>query len=145
MNQTYLATKQVVPVCEICCRKRREVLRFAKKYVHVSSFTDPRQTCFATSDVNSCVLRDSGVILSNQKTVFKQQATTWFDGEQVWTRVVKRGTSLFNSFCGNVTKQVELFCRPFCRSLKTALFAFLTCFLIRLSVLVSRCVDFNLL
>ena len=145
MNQTFLATKQVVPLWERFLEKEERSSMFCKKYVHVSRFTDPRQTCFATSDVKSCVWRDSGVILSNQKTVFTQHATTWFDAKRVWTRVVKRGTSLFNSFCSIVTKQVALVCCPFYRSLKTALFAFLTCFLICLSVLVRRCVDFNFL
>ena len=35
-----------------CCRKKRVVLTFATKSVHVVRFTDPRQTCFAASDVN---------------------------------------------------------------------------------------------
>ena len=145
MNQTYLTTKQVVPVCEKLLQKEERSCTFCKKNVHVSRFTDPRQTCFATSDVKSCVWRDSGVILTSQKTVFTQHAKTWLDARQVWTWVVKRTTSLFNSLCTNITKQVALFCCPFYRRSKTTLFAFLTCFLIRLSVVVSRCVDFNLL
>ena len=63
----------------------------------------------------SYVWRDSGVILSNQMSVFMQLATTWSDARQIWTWVVERATLLFNSFCRNVAKQVASFCCPFYR------------------------------
>ena len=37
--------------------------------------------------------------------------------KQLWTWVVKRATSLFNSFCSNVAKQRHVFCCPFHRTL----------------------------
>ena len=37
--------------------------------------------------------------------------------KQLWTWVVKRATSLFNSFCSNVAKQQHVFCCPFHRTL----------------------------
>ena len=67
---------------------------------------------------NSRLWRDSRVILSNQKSVLTQFAITWFVGRQVWTRMVKRATSLFNLFCSNVSKQFSPFCCPFYRSYK---------------------------
>ena len=38
--------------------------------------------------------------------------------DAVWTWVVKRASSRFNSFCYNVSKQVALFCCPFYRCLR---------------------------
>ena len=43
---------------------------------------------------------------------FSQPATTWFIAKEVWTWVVKRVTSLFNSFCSNVAKQIARLCCP---------------------------------
>ena len=51
MNQTCLATNQIVAVSKCCCRKHRAVLLFETKYVHVARFTGPRQTCFAVTEV----------------------------------------------------------------------------------------------
>ena len=52
--------------------------------------------------------------------------------DAVWTWVVKRASSWFNSFCYNVSKQVALFCCPFYRCLRwrilRALFLQLTIF-----------------
>ena len=135
---------RLLQVAKRYCRRRREVLLFAKKKNMYTFRVLPTQDKLVLrQDVKSCVWRDSGVILSNQETLFAQRAATWSVARQAWTWLVKRATSLFNSLFE--TKQVERFCCPFYHSLKTALFAFLTCFLVRLSVLVSRCVDFNLL
>ena len=61
-----------------CCRLRKVVavsrekfFYFATKSVHVAFLSGPRQTCFAASDVTN-----SRVIVSNQKSVFTQLATT---------------------------------------------------------------------
>ena len=40
---------------------------------------------------------------------FSQLATTWFVASQVWTWVVKRAESLFNSFCINVANKLHIF------------------------------------
>ena len=57
-----------------------------------------KQTFFAASWHKSRIWRESRAILSNQKSVFRQLATTWFDTRQVWTWVVNKATSLFNNF-----------------------------------------------
>ena len=49
---------------------------------------------------------------------------SWFVTRQIWTRVAKRSTSLFNSFCSNASKQVARFCCPFYRSLTYVNFLF---------------------
>ena len=41
-----------------------------------------------------------------------QPATNWVDARQALTWLVKGATSLFNSFCNNVAKQVARFCCP---------------------------------
>ena len=43
---------------------------------------------------------------------------TRFVARPVWSWVVKRATSLFNSFCSNVAKQVACFCCPFYHTLR---------------------------
>ena len=48
----------------------------------------------------------------------KTNLATLFVARQVRTWVVKRTTSLLNSFCSNFTKQVAHFCRPFYCSFK---------------------------
>ena len=70
-----------------CCRLRKVVaesrivvLLLTTKSLYVARFTDPRQTCFALSPH---VWRDSRVILSNQKSVFTQVATSLFVARQV--------------------------------------------------------------
>jgi len=57
-----------------------------------------KQTFFAASWHKSRKWRESRAILSNQKSLFRQLATTWFDTRQVWTWVVNKATSLFNNF-----------------------------------------------
>ena len=52
-------------------------------------------------------------LLSTLYKNLSQPATTWFVARQVWTWVVKRATSLLNSFYSNVAKQVTRFCCPF--------------------------------
>ena len=64
---------------ETDCRRLRKVVAvsrekfffFATKSVHVACLTGPRRTCFAASDVTN-----SRVIVSNQKSVLRQLATT---------------------------------------------------------------------
>ena len=69
-NQPVLQQIRLMQVAKSCCTKS----------LHVVHFTDPRQTCFAASPWgNSRVRHDSSVILSNQKSVFRQLA------RQVWT------------------------------------------------------------
>ena len=50
MNQTSLATNQLVKGCEKLLQKvESSSTFFFSKSVHVARFTGPRQTCFATS------------------------------------------------------------------------------------------------
>ena len=55
---------------------------------------------------------NSRVLLSNQKSVFTQLAATIFVVRQDWMLMVKRATSLFNSFWRNVVKQFTRSCCP---------------------------------
>ena len=55
--------------------------------------------------------------LSYSKTSNKKRATL-FVARQVRTRVLQRATSLFNSFCSNVAKQIARFLLPFYPTLK---------------------------
>ena len=75
-HQTCLATNHVVAGCENLLQEvKRVVLLFATKFEHVARFTGLLQTCLAASDVTP-VWRDSRVILSNQRSVQAQLATT---------------------------------------------------------------------
>ena len=77
-HQTCLATNHVVAGCANLMQEvKRVVLLFATKFVHVARFTGLLQTCLAASDVTP-VWRDSRVILSNQRSVHAQLATTRF-------------------------------------------------------------------
>ena len=78
----------------------------------VARFTGPGQICFAASDVTPVYGGNSRVLLSNQKSVFTQLAATIFVVRQDWMLMVKRATSLFDSFWGNVVKQVTRSCCP---------------------------------
>ena len=57
-----------------------------------------KQTFFCSKWRKCRIWRESRAILSNQKSVFRQLATTWFDTRQVWTWVVNKAASLFNNF-----------------------------------------------
>ena len=97
-------------VAKNCCRKYGVVLLFATKLVLVARFTSPLQTCFAASDVTPVYGVNSRVILSNQKLVFTQLAATFICCKtSLNVGIVKHSTSLFNSFCSNVAKQVARF------------------------------------
>ena len=93
------ATIQVVGGCENLLQKVESSCTFCNKICTCCASIGPRQTLFCCKWRNSLVWRDSRVILSNQKSVLSRQlATTWFVARQVWTWVVKRATSQFNSF-----------------------------------------------
>jgi len=53
MNQTSLATNQLVEGCEKLLQKveSSSTFFFFTKSVHVARFTGPKQTCFVTSNV----------------------------------------------------------------------------------------------
>ena len=76
-----------------CCRfwavvaESREPanVRCATKSVRVVRFYRPKADLFCNKWCNSHVWLDSHVILSNQKSIFTQLATTWFAAKQVWT------------------------------------------------------------
>ena len=69
----------------------------------VARFTGPRQACFAASDVTAVY----GVTPRNfiQSEVGIHATSITF----IVARQVKRGTSLFNTFCSNVAKKVARF------------------------------------
>ena len=57
-------------------------------------------------------------LLSTFCNKFSQPATTWFVSRHVWTWVVKRATSLFNSFCSQMFQnKLHVFVRLFYRTL----------------------------
>ena len=145
MNQTFLATKQVVPLWERFLEKEERSSMFCKKICARFAFYRPKANLFCDKWRKILCMAWLRRNFIQSEDSIHATCNNLIDAKRVWTRVVKRGTSLFNSFCRIVTKQVALVCCPFYRSLKTALFAFLTCFLICLSVLVRRCVDFNFL
>ena len=96
-SQTCLATTRLLQVTKSFCRKWRLALLYATKSVYGTNWA-LKQPFFAESDVNPVYGLESHAILSNQKSVFRQLATTWFDTRQVWTWVVNKATSLFNNF-----------------------------------------------
>ena len=53
-----------------------------------------------------------------KKTPKKKKLATLFVARQVATSVIKRATSLFHTFCGNVAKHVARFCCPFYLTLR---------------------------
>ena len=78
----------------------REYFSFLqKKTFKFCAFYQPKANLFCRKWRKSGVKRDSGVILSNQKScVFTQFATTWFVARQVSTSVGGKKTSL-QQFC----------------------------------------------
>ena len=83
------------------------------------AFYRPKANLFCSKWRNSRVWRDSRVISSNQKSVYTQLTTTLiFFPRQVWTWVVKRATSVCNSFCSNIAKRVALFFACFTAALR---------------------------
>ena len=115
-GQTCIATKEVVVGCEKLLQKVESSSTFCNKICTCCASYRPKANLFCNKWRISPVRSDSHVILSNQKSVFKQPAATWFVARQVWTWVVKRATSLLNSSCSNVSKQNALFCCTFYRS-----------------------------
>ena len=53
LNQTSLATNQLVAGCEKLLQRRDCNSTFATQSVHVARFTDPRQTCLVARGVTS--------------------------------------------------------------------------------------------
>ena len=65
----------------------------------------------AASDVNP--VHGSRVIISNQKSVFKQLAATFICCKNGLNEGGKMRNVAFNTFCSNVAKQVSRFCCRF--------------------------------
>ena len=78
------------------------IISFSQIYT-CCAFYQPKANLFRSKWRVWC---DSRVILSNKKLELPQLATTWCVARQVWTWLVKCATSLFNSFCIKVAKQV---------------------------------------
>ena len=78
------------------------IISFSQIYT-CCAFYQPKANLFCSKWRVWC---DSRVILSNKKLELSQLATTWCVARQVWTWLVKCATSLFNSFCSKVAKQV---------------------------------------
>ena len=79
----------------------------------------PKANFFCSKWRKSRIWRESRAILSNQKSVFRQLATTWFDTRQVSTWVVNKAASLFNNlFFQQCCKASCTFFFPFSRSFR---------------------------
>ena len=107
---------QVVCSCKKLLQKVESSYNFWDKICTSCSFYWPKANLFCSRWRNSSIWYDSFIILSNQKSVFTQLATSWFVARQFWTRGVKRATSLFNSFCSKIAKYFAHFCYPNNRS-----------------------------
>ena len=96
-NQTCPATNQVVAGCETLLQTVESSSAFCNKIRACCGFYRPKTNLFR-------VWRDSRVMLSNQKTVFTELATTWFVVRQVWTWLVKHVTSqtFFGLICNGL-------------------------------------------
>ena len=110
---------------EMLLQKAQSSSPFWNKICTCCAFYWPKANLFCSNWSNSYVWRDSRIFLSNQKLVFSLLAAAWFVTSQVWTLVVKRTTSLFNSFFSNVAKQVASFCCPVCRTFRRFVSRFL--------------------
>ena len=97
--QTCLAANEVATDCENVLQKLESIFTFCNKIFTFCTFYQPKANLFSRKWRKSGVKRDSGVILSNQKScVFTQFATTWFVARQVSTSVGGKKTSL-QQFC----------------------------------------------
>ena len=114
--QTRLATNRVVAGCQKFLQKVENSFTFCKKSLHVARFTGPRQTCFAASDVNP--VHGSRVILSNQKSAFKQPAATFICCNTGLNMGGKTRNIAFNTFYSNAADQSCTILLPFYRSFK---------------------------
>ena len=93
---------------------------FCNKLCKCCAFYPPKANLFCSNLRNSCVWRDSGVMLSNQKSVFTQLAVTFVFFETGLNVGGKTRNTLFNLFCTNVAKQVARFCCPCYRAFMLA-------------------------
>ena len=105
-NQTCLATNQIAASCEKLLQKLERSFTYCNKICTCCAFYRPqlsvRQSCFAVP-----VWSEFRAMLFNQKS---RQYSRTFNNLICWKkarpRAVKRATSLYNSFCNNVAKQV---------------------------------------
>ena len=75
------------------CREIRKMFYFLQQnlYKICCAFYRPNANLFCNKWRKFCIQRDTHVILTNQKSVFAQLATTWFVARQVGTRGVGVG------------------------------------------------------
>ena len=85
----------------IVMQKVESSYTYCNRICSCCAFYRPTANLFCNKWRKSRVWRDSRAILSNQKSVFTQLATTWFVARQI----LKRATSFFNTFCINVAKK----------------------------------------
>ena len=119
LPSTFTPENRVVAGCEKMVQKVASSSTFLQQNLYMLRVLPAQDKLrFWSKWHNFRLWRDSRVISSNQKSVFTQFATTWLVAKQVWTWLVKLATSLFNSFCSNVPKQVarSCLCCPFYRS-----------------------------
>ena len=102
------------------CKLREYWLLIGSNYAEVTPYTGvtslaAQQVCLGPVKRASC----TDFVPKSRTTLYRhflQQifatCLTWVVARQVWTWLAKRATSLFNSFCGNVAKQVARFCCP---------------------------------
>ena len=74
---------RLLHVAKGCCREHSSST-FCNKLCTCRAFYWPKANLFCSKWRNSRVRRDSRLMLSNQKSVPTQCATTWFGARQVW-------------------------------------------------------------
>ena len=111
-SQTCLATNQVVASCETFLQKVESSSTFCIKFGRSYALYRPKANLFSSKWLNSRVWRDCRVILSSRSLCSRNLKTDLLQ-DRFWTWLVKRKTSLSDSFWSNVEKQAPSFCERF--------------------------------
>ena len=108
-NQTCLAANQVAAGCEKLLQKAERSSTFCSKVCKCCAFYWP-QGKLATRNITPIYGVTPAFIIHSEVNIhITQIAATRFVLRQVWPWEVKRATSLFNSSCCNIAKQVARF------------------------------------
>ena len=108
-NQTCLAANQVAAGCEELLQKAERSSTFCSKVCKRCAFYRP-QGKLATRNITFIYGVTPALIIHSEVSIYITQiAATRFVLSQVWPWEVKRATSLFNSSCCNIAKQVARF------------------------------------
>ena len=104
--QTRLTTNQVVAGCQKFLQKAENSFDFLQQIYTCCAFYRTKANLIR-SKCKSRSWHDSRVILYNQKSVFKQLATTFICCKTGLNVRGKTRNVAFNTFCSNVAKQVQ--------------------------------------